>query len=71
MGDIPISGGTIYYDYSYEAIRFRQQYLVKFFVFSDLDKSVADADLKVSIDFSNSGDYSKLTKQIMKTLRVL
>jgi hypothetical protein len=65
------NGGRVIYSYTTRQIRFRQKFLVKYFDFADRSHSLIDANLDLNIDFLNPGDIDKLSKQIIKSLKLV
>lgn len=70
-GMVPFGNGS-YADYSYlrRNIRFKQKFLMRYFDFSDMSKSLVDVNLDLNMDFINPGDYKKLSDQIIHSLRI-
>jgi hypothetical protein len=69
-GAAPAGPGVFAIEYSYVDIRYEQRFLVKFFDFKDLSKSLVDINIGVRLDFINPGDYSGLVDRLVNTLKM-
>lgn len=67
---VPVGNGYVNYSYSTRNIRFQQKFLMRYFQIDDLTNSMVDADLDLSIDFVNKGDYSELSDYIISSLKI-
>jgi len=71
-GSVPTNnGGSVIYSYTSRQVRFRQKFQVNYFDFADLSRSLIDVDIDLNIDFLNPGDIDKLSKQIIKSLKLI